>query len=377
MVCAGVRGALTEEALVHSLERSLAARPLRSIGSASEALALFQRSLGLLVEQGPGMYGFLHLTLAEYFAAWELVRSGELEALVRDPKQAFLPEWREVILLAAGELGVNRADDARLDHLVEALIASASRRRGRPSLAVPSLLTGLLADDPGLSEHAARAIAECLIPTWWFERRYSGLLEFGSLARTIANRIARGRFAGILREQLRGYFDQGPSSAALDKLDSRIWSSGVRSIARSLDVDDSTIFFLALRKNRRQVVKERWRWIIPISIPGAALAIGRGLVEACRNGAVRLTIRGTSEHPFMADFPALFSRIPSVPLHVHWRAADLSSGDAAYLNVPFTIEPSAGEGEGASITVEQIASAYIADWELREEPPISPQDRER
>lgn len=57
---------------------------IRGVGSAEEAIDMFRRSLGLLVERAPGVYGFLHETLLEFFAAQELVRTGRLEELCRD-----------------------------------------------------------------------------------------------------------------------------------------------------------------------------------------------------------------------------------------------------------------------------------------------------
>lgn len=369
MVRAGVRGAMSEEALVQSLERSLAARPLRSITSAREALALFQRSLGLLVEQGPGMYGFLHLTLAEYFAAWELVRSGELEALVQDPKQAFRPQWREVILLAAGELGVNRADDVRLDNLVDALIASASRRRGRPAITVPSLLTGLLADDPGLSECAARDIAACLIPTFWFERRYEESQQLATPGDVVnvVRRIANGRVAAMLRERLRAYFAQGLGDAAFDYLGRQLWTGAIRPIAQALEVDDSPLLLWALKNRAQQARKEHWKWLIPVIAKRATLRIGRGVVDACQRGAVRLVIHGC-KMIFSADRKVLAQQQSQpAPLRVDWNAVDLAASDAAYVDVPFTIESSTGEKMDISMTGLWFISIYIADWALPDE----------
>ena len=71
---------------------------------------------GLLCERGLGQYGFFHLTFEEYLAGYHLtrtepaVRYAILEAHWRDSR------WREVILLAAGQLGVvdNRQYDAGL-----------------------------------------------------------------------------------------------------------------------------------------------------------------------------------------------------------------------------------------------------------------------
>ncbi len=69
---------------------------------------------GLLAERGLGQFGFSHLTFEEYLAAREMARQraeerrGMLKAHWEDPR------WHEVILLAAGQLGIveARRDDA-------------------------------------------------------------------------------------------------------------------------------------------------------------------------------------------------------------------------------------------------------------------------
>ncbi|WP_395853631.1 NACHT domain-containing protein [Cystobacter fuscus] len=215
------RGAIPENSLRDMLKRSLANGNLRGVASPDVAIELFKNSLGLLVEQGPGLYSFLHLTLAEYFAAWELVRSNELERLASDSTNAYYPEWREVLLLAAGELGVNRADDNRLANLVESLLDSAARRQGRPSAAVPSLLGGLLADDPGLSASSAESLVYALIPTWWFARAYgkgSLPLVVREALQLVYERIVRGRFREMLRNRIDVFYGAGIPSDVLENL---------------------------------------------------------------------------------------------------------------------------------------------------------------
>lgn len=166
-------GAIDEPALRSMLARALQAGNVRGLGEAGEAVHLFRESLGLLVERAPGVYGFLHQTLVEFLAAHELVRTDRLAALARNPRLAFRPQWREVILLGAGILGVLQADDARLGEVVRALIVAAKGKPGRPSAAVPVLLAELLADDPALTRADASALVDTLVPDWWFERKYS------------------------------------------------------------------------------------------------------------------------------------------------------------------------------------------------------------
>jgi len=56
---------------------------------------------GLLKEQAHGWYGFLHLTLQEYFAALAINDQARLTLLV---EQCGDPWWEEVLLLYAGHV---------------------------------------------------------------------------------------------------------------------------------------------------------------------------------------------------------------------------------------------------------------------------------
>jgi hypothetical protein len=217
----GTRGAISEENLRELLRRSIDSGQFRGLTTPEEALKLFRHSLGLLVEQGPGLYSFLHLTLAEYFAARELVRTQGLEQLAADPKRAFLPEWREVILLATGELGVNRADDVRLESLVRMLLQCASQRTLKATPSVPSLLAGLLADDAGLQSKTASQLLDALIPDWWFAKNYGTpklLSEAILTAGRLVHRILSSRFADELHRRLEHHYGNGASNQVLENL---------------------------------------------------------------------------------------------------------------------------------------------------------------
>ena len=54
----------------------------------------------------PGRYGFFHLTFEEYLAAYHLARRDVLERVDMLTRHWEDDRWREVILLAAGVLGV-------------------------------------------------------------------------------------------------------------------------------------------------------------------------------------------------------------------------------------------------------------------------------
>ena len=77
---------------------------------------------GLLAERGLGQFGFFHLTFEEYLAAREMARQRAEER--REMLRAHWedPRWREVILLAAGQLGIAEArQDDVSDFVVDLL----------------------------------------------------------------------------------------------------------------------------------------------------------------------------------------------------------------------------------------------------------------
>jgi hypothetical protein len=205
----GRRASISESALRKSLEATLARGAIGGLSSTDDALAMFKQALGLLVEVAPQQYSFLHLTLGEYFAAWELVRSDGLERLISTGR-ALNAESREVLLLAAGILGVLRADDARLRRVVELVIRRARALRGSGRATVPTLLSGLLADDIGLSAESIRALIDELVPSWWFGTAYDrrSFDEVLMNATEAARRVReRPRVHEALHRAIRAHFD--------------------------------------------------------------------------------------------------------------------------------------------------------------------------
>jgi formylglycine-generating enzyme required for sulfatase activity len=87
----------------------------------------------LLLERGPGQYGFIHLTFEEYLAAVALAQQGQESV---DPVvQAILarvaePAWREVILLAVGYLGIVQQRDKAASSVVHGLLNGARETKG-------------------------------------------------------------------------------------------------------------------------------------------------------------------------------------------------------------------------------------------------------
>jgi hypothetical protein len=204
IIKADLEGAVGEAALVEMLDRALSKGNVRGVNSATDALQMFKHSLGLLVERTPGVFGFLHQTFVEFLAAHELIRSGELEALCKQPRDAFLAKWREVILLSAGIVGQVQAADDRLRSMIQTIVASSDRRKGRPAAAVPSLLAGLVADDPALTPLLADCLLDALVPKWWFGRQYAdeSMLRVASESARLTRQILQGMWAEPLKHRL-------------------------------------------------------------------------------------------------------------------------------------------------------------------------------
>ncbi|MCB9286963.1 MAG: CHAT domain-containing protein [Lewinellaceae bacterium] len=85
---------------------------------------LFLKSLreevGILAERAEELYGFLHLTFEEYFAARKLIRYREkiTEAII---SKAYQPRWREPLLMAIGSLNQSLLKEER-DEVLRALL---------------------------------------------------------------------------------------------------------------------------------------------------------------------------------------------------------------------------------------------------------------
>jgi len=81
---------------------------------------------GLFLERGAGTYGFIHLTFEEYLAAVAIARQGQLEPQRTVDKlcqHLAEPEWREVILLTVGYLGIVQQWEELASRVVEGILA--------------------------------------------------------------------------------------------------------------------------------------------------------------------------------------------------------------------------------------------------------------
>ena len=91
---------------------------------------------GLLLERGPGEYGFIHLTFEEYLAAVAIALEGQGDCRpIVDRIAAHVgdPAWREVALLTVGYLGIRQQLPRVAGEVVEALAAEHPARPARRS----------------------------------------------------------------------------------------------------------------------------------------------------------------------------------------------------------------------------------------------------
>jgi formylglycine-generating enzyme required for sulfatase activity/energy-coupling factor transporter ATP-binding protein EcfA2 len=123
--------------------------PERAQEAADRFLDLVRRQVGLLVERGEGLFGFLHLTFEEYLAARAIVMAGQvnlqhtIEYILGHLEE---PAWHEVIRLAVGQLGVVGAGRQAAAAVVEAILDAPGRPETRGQHAV---LAGRCLEDVG------------------------------------------------------------------------------------------------------------------------------------------------------------------------------------------------------------------------------------
>jgi formylglycine-generating enzyme required for sulfatase activity len=92
---------------------------------------------GLLAERGLGQFGFFHLTFEEYLAARQIARQRAEERREMLKTHWEDPRWQEVILLAAGQLGIVEARRDDVSDFIEDLLkmeAADPTGTGRPAV---------------------------------------------------------------------------------------------------------------------------------------------------------------------------------------------------------------------------------------------------
>jgi formylglycine-generating enzyme required for sulfatase activity len=104
--------------------------------AARQFLTDVREHAALLLERGPGEYGFIHLTFEEYFAAVALALKGQGNAApIIETLSAHVGEqaWREVTLLTIGYLGIRQQLPRVAGEVVESLV---NNQPGPPGEAV-------------------------------------------------------------------------------------------------------------------------------------------------------------------------------------------------------------------------------------------------
>ncbi|BAZ16595.1 signal transduction protein [Calothrix sp. NIES-4071] len=86
-----------------------------------EFLRKVRETTGIFVERAPGVYGFMHLTFEEYFAARYIADNDQSEILSLIDKHFYEPRWNEPILLALGYYGIHF--NAQVDKLLKKLFS--------------------------------------------------------------------------------------------------------------------------------------------------------------------------------------------------------------------------------------------------------------
>ncbi len=154
-------GAVPEAALEKQIRaqlrmRNIAADEKEEIELTNNFLDTVRGKTGILVERGEKLYGFLHLTFEEYFAARQLVVDRERIKFIQEHLHD--PHWREVILLAAGTMGILQNDEDSVTDLVQDAVLKANSPYEH-WLRRDLLFAGLcLADDIGTSMICQRTI---------------------------------------------------------------------------------------------------------------------------------------------------------------------------------------------------------------------------
>ncbi|MCE7989447.1 MAG: NACHT domain-containing protein [Caldilinea sp. CFX5] len=129
------KGLVKEAALQHQLETIYRQRGEPDPARAAAHLLKDARDYAsLLLERGPGEYGFIHLTFMEYLAAVGAANLAQQEVtplVKRLAAHLDQSEWHEVILLTIGVLGIVQGRDGAAGDAVQGLINSGQGEPGR------------------------------------------------------------------------------------------------------------------------------------------------------------------------------------------------------------------------------------------------------
>jgi tetratricopeptide (TPR) repeat protein len=107
-----------EEWLVPLMENSQGVEAEEALALVREFLRKVRETTGLFVERGPGVYGFMHLTFEEYYAARHIADNDVSDILAMIRPYLYEARWNEPILLALGYLSSDRKQVNRLLELL-------------------------------------------------------------------------------------------------------------------------------------------------------------------------------------------------------------------------------------------------------------------
>jgi formylglycine-generating enzyme required for sulfatase activity len=145
--------------------------------AAERLLADIREYAGLLLERGPGEYGFIHLTFQEYLAAAAIALAGQRQVEpISQTLNAHVDDdnWREVILLAVGYIGIIQQLDEVAGEVVRRLINAP----GQPGQGVVLAGEAVLDAWPGgVDPQTRQRVIQVLVKTMAAERRVSVVLR--------------------------------------------------------------------------------------------------------------------------------------------------------------------------------------------------------
>ena len=250
-------GVAPEGFVIDTLARAIQERDGVSAEEARKAAQEFLQRAGqdvqLLLERGPGQWGFLHLTFQEFFAAVGLHSAERFE---EEAKEHLLePRWEEVVRLGVGYMALVQKRAEKTRRFIEEVLEfeqKGERRYLTEVLRKQVPLAALLAAEAGdvlrasVRERVAQALAD------WLRLMPQGVIE--PVAVELALTDFRERMVGMFAQELRA--EDWPARFKAFYFLSKLQGTEAADSLRSLERDDSPLMRLAAAKTLR-ALKER------------------------------------------------------------------------------------------------------------------------